>query len=259
MSTEKLYAEYRKWNKKNFTSEEGIIVGSDITQEWLLSWWLDHYRRHNEYPIAFVDFGMSEEMKKWCQQQGELVRLFVADIFVTPKDKMDPSSVQLMEKSCGDKFWASRNAWFKKPLACLQSPFSKSIWIDLDCEIRGSLKPLFELCDESLCIAKDVSSVPEKLVYNSGIFAFKKGLRVIEEWANAAFDRNYEFRGDQDILNVILQEQNLPVTEIPLLYNWSYCYKENSQVVVLHWHSPEGKDFISNQIGISYFKSFLDQ
>ncbi len=243
---EKLYADYRVWSKKNSTSEEGIIVGSDLTQEWLVPWWLSHYRKYNTHPVAFVDFGMSEEMKKWCQAEGELVRLFVADIFVAEKKQIDPSLALSMEKACGKEFWPSRDAWFKKPLACLQSPFDKSIWIDLDCEIRGSLKPLFELCGENLAIARDF--IPENPVYNSGVFAFKKGLRLIEKWADACFERNHEFRGDQDVLNALIQEQNIPLSEISPLYNWSRCHEENPEAAILHWHGPHGKAVISHQI-----------
>jgi hypothetical protein len=249
--TEKLYAEYRTWNTKNCTAEEGIIVGSDLTQEWLLPWWLAHYRRHNAFPIAFVDFGMSDAMKKWCQDHGELIRLYVADIFVTEKTEVHPSVILELERTYGKEFWPCRNAWFKKPLACLQSPFHKSLWVDLDCEIRGSLKPLFDLCDENPAMAEDPNSIPEDLIYNSGVFAFKKGLKLIEEWADASFERNHEFRGDQEILNTILRGQNIPITEIPLLYNWSRCYKENPQAIILHWHGLLGKVAISHQIAKS--------
>ncbi len=251
--TEKLYANYRKWCQKECTAQEGIIVGADLSQEWLLPWWHSHYRVHNAFPIAFVDFGMSDEMKKWCRSHGELIPLYVADIFVTEKSEMDPAFAAALEKAFGKEFWSLRNAWFKKPLAFLQTPFRKSLWIDLDCQIRGPLKPIFDLCNEDLAIAIDLSidasgGIP---VYNSGVVAFKKGLPVIEKWADDCFERNHAYRADQDILNAIIQEQNIPIAEIPPIYNWSRCKEENPHAVILHWHGPQGKATISHQIAMS--------
>jgi hypothetical protein len=56
-------------------SQSGIIVGCDANQEWLLPWWWDHYCKHNSYPVAFVDFGMSEAALAWCQEKGQCISL----------------------------------------------------------------------------------------------------------------------------------------------------------------------------------------
>jgi hypothetical protein len=244
-----LYAHYRKWRIENLNEKNGVVVGSDLTQEWLLPWWWEHYSAFHSYPVAFVDFGMSEEMKKWCRDRGELIPLYVADIFVAEKQEIEPFLVEQMENVCGKGFWPSRPAWFKKPLACLQSPFRKSIWIDLDCQIRGPLNELFELCEQCLAIAKD-GSQPDcsPVTYNSGVIVFKHGIPVIETWADQSFDRNREFRGDQDVLSAIIHEQNVKITEIPAIYNWSRCREPNPHALILHWHGPQGKGTIAHQI-----------
>ncbi|MBS0603812.1 MAG: hypothetical protein JSS60_02110 [Verrucomicrobia bacterium] len=247
--SEKLYANYRKWRSDECSAPEGIVVATDLNQEWLLSWWWENYRRHNSYPVAFVDMGMSEEIRSWCRQRGELIRLQVADIFVAEKEKMDPDRIAEIENVCGTEFWSCRSAWFKKPLACLQSPFLRSIWIDLDCQIRGSLKPLFDLADGNLAIAADLrftDSIPP--LYNSGVVAFKRGLKIIEEWASLSLDRNRDFFSDDDILNALIRQNRTPVAEIPSVYNWSRCCAKNPEAVVLHWHGPQGKSIIRHQI-----------
>jgi hypothetical protein len=238
-------SEYRRWGSGPCTAEKGIVVGSDMTQEWLLPWWWGHYTAFHAYPVAFVDFGMSIEMKKWCEERGTLIPLLVADIFVTDKHEIDPLLAKQMEDAWGKTFWSCRNAWFKKPLACLQSPFLHSIWIDLDCEIRGTIDALFDLCREHLAIAIG-SSHP--VSYNSGVVAFKHGLSVIETWANQAFERNHLVPGDQDVLNAIIHEQNVRIVEIPAVYNWSRCSTPNPEARILHWHGPQGKSVISHQI-----------
>jgi hypothetical protein len=241
----KLYPQYRRWRSDHLSEKSGIVVGADLTQEWLLPWWWKHYSTYNAYPVVFVDFGMSEKMKAWCLAHGEFIPLLVADIFVADKHEMDPALVEEMENVCGKKFWSCRHAWFKKPLACLQSPFHKSMWIDLDCQICGPVNRLFDLCEESLAIAKDTC---HSFSYNSGVMIFKHGLDLIETWADQAFKRNHEFRGDQDLLVAIIQEQNITITEIPAIYNWSRCSPANSDAVILHWHGPQGKSEITHQI-----------
>ena len=81
--------DYRKWRSGNFKQMDGIVVGADLTQEWLLPWWWSHYSRFNSLPVAFIDFGMSDEMKKWCQERGELIPLPVADIFVAKRKRIE--------------------------------------------------------------------------------------------------------------------------------------------------------------------------
>ncbi len=219
---------------------EGIVVGSDDRQEWLLPWWWENYRRHNSFPVAFVDFGLSERMKEWCRGRGELVSLRVADVFVKDRDEVEGSRVEEWEKAYGEGFWYSRKAWFKKPLACLRSPFQKSIWMDTDCEVLGKLDPLFEL--SGMAIAKD--QVNEG--YNSGVVVFQRDDPIIQEWVDLSFEKNGEFRGDQELLSVILQGKS--ICELPPIYNWSVGYGENPEAVICHWLGDMGKMALRNQI-----------
>lgn len=247
----KLYIQYRKWARSNEAKGDGVVVGSDLTQQWLLPWWWEHYRRFNAYPVTFVDLGMSNEMKQWCQERGTLVSLPVADIFVAEKSDVEPKLSEQWEGIYGNRFWPSRNAWFKKPAACLQSPYSRSIWIDLDCEIRGPLEALFGFCEtsEGLALAKEEhESTADQIGYNSGVVVFKQGIPLIESWADLAFDSNESFAGDQDVLSKIIHDQHLKIPQLPSIYNWSRCYGENPQAVILHWHGLYGKSYIHHQM-----------
>ena len=239
-----MYEQYRRWRQTALKCE-GIIVGADQTQEWLLPWWWENYRKHNTHPVAFVDFGMSAEKKEWCKERGEFISLFVADIFVAEKEEIEPSTLKEWEAQFGNKFWGCRNAWFKKPLACLQSPFKRSIWIDLDCEIRGSLQELFALNEIALVKMRD-----EPNIYNSGVTVFQHGLPLIEEWAHQSFEKNQFFRGDQELLSHILAEKKYPVKELPEIYNWSHCYGDNPEALIYHWHGEFGRSVIRHLMGI---------
>jgi hypothetical protein len=233
-------------------SHEGIIVGTDLTQEWLLPWWWSHYHSFNSYPVAFVNFGMSEEAKHWCCQHGELISLPHVELLVAEREEIEPHLVQQMEEACGNNFWSSRNAWFKKPLACLHSPFAKSIWIDLDCQVRGSLSPLFA-SEEPFALAEEESDLPP--CYNAGVIVFKHGINWIEEWAKRCLLQHQQFRGDQDVLNAIIKEHELMILTLPALYNWSRLKGKHPEAVIWHWHGPQGKNEIAYQITRANLKS----
>ena len=85
---------YRTWRKTGLFDEDGVIVGSDANHEWLLVWWWENYSRFNSLPVAFVDFGMSPESRKWCQERGLIVDLIVENDFVATREQMNPAPQQ---------------------------------------------------------------------------------------------------------------------------------------------------------------------
>lgn len=242
------YSLYQRWSLKNPVAQNGVIVGTDIAQQWILPWWWHHYHQFNTYPITFIDFGMSNEAKKWCQKRGNVVPLPVPDIYVKGKQTVVPSLAHQWEHVLGTDFWDRRNGWFKKPLACLLSPYLNSIWIDLDCEIRGSIQELFSYCNSpaGFSVAKDLHDpLSNKKGYNSGVIAFKRGIPLFETWATQAFECNHLYAGDQDILTHLISQNNIIIEELPQIYNWSRYNEQSSKVKILHWHGRHGKAVIS--------------
>lgn len=225
---------------------EGIIVGSDQTQEWLLSWWWENYRRHNHYPVAFFDFGLSLQKKQWCLERGLLISLPIADIFVKDKEDVPLALIHKWENRYGENFWNARKVWFKKPLACLRSPFQKTVWLDLDCEVLGPLQFLFQVCahPSGIALAKDQIAP----TYNSGVIAFQRGAPVIKEWESQSLEKTDAFRGDQDLLSHIISDQNLSICELPSIYNWNVGYGINAHTVICHWLGEMGKTALRNQL-----------
>lgn len=226
---------------------DGILVASDQTLEWALPWWWKHYRKHNSHPVAFVDLGLSFEAKKWCKRRGRLIPLRVVDF----AEEVAPDKAREWEEKTGKMFWESRNAWFKKPLACLKSPFERTLWIDIDCEIRGSITPLFEYASSStgLAMAKEQLDFSRNYkAYNSGVIAFCQNHQLLQDWADACFTLNPHFRADDDIFAYMLSEKRIEIDELPPEYNWSRCLEENPNTVIQHWHGCHGKTVIKAQI-----------
>jgi len=246
----KPYKNYCKWNREKPLAKKGFIVAADLTQEWLLPWWWNHYSKYNDLPVAFIDFGLSKEMKEWCKKKGHYIPLLIPNIFVAEKDSFSSKHIQDWEKLHGTHFWESRNAWFKKPLACLQTPYETSIWMDLDCEVKGSLTPIFSLplSPSGISLAKEYHTPGHFDNVNSGVILFQKGISIIEDWARESLEENHAYVGDQDILYALILKKQIPIGDFPLIYNWSRFSNTNPDALVIHWHGNHGKSFILHQI-----------
>ena len=203
--------------------------------------------------MAFADFGLSKEKKKWCRARGELFPVHTPPFFVKDRIDVGDALAEEWESRCADTFWESREAWFKKPHACAHSPFELTLWMDLDCEITGSLEGIWAAFNEAsgVLLAKD-QGVPDQTysIYNSGVIAFRKNHPLILEWARQSIDRNGSFRGDQDLLSLIIAERQIPVGELPPIYNWSIGFGMRKDIVVYHWLGAAAKSVLRDQFAL---------
>lgn len=225
----------------------GVIVGADISQEWLLPWWWHHYQKHNTHPVAFFDFGMSFTKKQWCQERGTLIPLRMAN-FAKEKAEMAADSIEKLEKNFGSHFWDSRGAWFKKPFACLKSPFQKTIWIDLDCEVRAAVDGLFQ--GKELSMALDRFSLKKEKYpsFNSGVIAFRQNEPLVVEWAQFSLSHNHLFRGDDEVFSWMTDNKGYEIPVLDPKWNWSRLLGESEKALIFHWHGPMGKFVIRHAI-----------
>ena len=242
--------------------KQGIVVGCDRNQEWLLPWWWKHYSEHNTYPVVFMDFGLSPEALAWCKERGTCVDLSTVD----PKQflKIPESPIkEKWESRCGPELWNERHAWFKKPFACFYSPFESSIWLDLDCEVRGDLAPIFNCLGlgAEIAISKESQSIqelhqnlgfllPGEINYNSGVIAFKKGA-AIDFWLEQTVCHNEQFIGDQQALSRAIFLKPFSLVELPAAFNWSPAEGQNDQATIVHYHGGHFKQEIANQLNVT--------
>ncbi len=240
---------------------KGIVVGSCGVTEWLLAWWYHHYALHNSYPITFVDFGMSEKAKAFCKEKGNLIPL-KSENFVIQKESVEEHLRELWEKIYSKEFWPCRKAWFKKPLAMHLSPYEETLWLDLDCEVRGPLNPLFDHLENNplkISVAKEPEKVqvfelekglilPGEITFNSGVVAFSKHSPVIAEWVEKSLKSNHKYIGDQHILSRILFNKDFTFKELSPLFNWNMRLGPNPEALVLHFVGPSGKAQIQEKI-----------
>lgn len=223
----------------------GVLVGADERQEWLLPWWWTHFSQWSSDPVCFVDFGLSVKMKEWCRTRGLLIRPQFPPLFVRDREEVEPKVYGEWEARYPDTFWTAREAWFKKPQACLSSPFEKTFWLDLDCQVVASIEGIWRGWD-TMALAKDFS--PSAALYNSGVIGFRKNHPLIAAWASQALERNGLFRSDQDLLYQIIRERNEPIFELSPLYNWAVGFGEKPDVAIYHWLGDAAKAALKREI-----------
>lgn len=256
--------------------DSGVIVAATHHIEWLLPWWWVNYKAHNDLPVAFFDLGLTDKAKEWCKKRGQLISLNVPDSLVFGKDKVDPLLAAKWEKVIGSGVWDVRLKWFKKPFVFTESPFSKTIWIDLDCEVKTSLRPLLSFAENEtgICLGKEPEAFqkgcqslglafPEEVTYNSGVVIYKKGAPILNRWKEEVLTRNNLYIGDQEALSRILFLEKPSFTELPPEYNWDRGLGPNPNALIFHWHGQKGKQMILEQIkaltslGLTDFQELL--
>jgi hypothetical protein len=220
--------------------ERGVIVGCDEQLEWALPWWWKHYSAHNRYKVAFFDFGMSPKAAAWCKERGVLLSIPFPEIVL--KTEKEREWIPFY----GQNIPTSRIAWFKKPFAALHTPFPLTLWLDLDCQVKSSLDPLFSylLLGAQIALLKYPTSQWMKQGekhYNSGVLVFQQGAKIIKEWAELSLELATEFPGDEEVLSRAINLYNPPLIEIPSIYNWFYDLPPNPNSVIEHFTGPGGK------------------
>jgi hypothetical protein len=235
--------------------DRGVLVGCDQAQEWLLPWWWSHYIETNSMPVAFADFGMSDEGKKWCSSRGELLQIPLSGLKVATKDQIEPDTLKDWSKFISP-FWNSRAAWFKKPFAFLYTPFYQTLWLDLDCEVLGPLDLVYSYIDPiskmGLVRTGDLENTEDGALYNAGVIVFEKDSPLLQPWADFSVFHNHRFMSDQDALSQLIFDGKYKVGDLPEIYNWRVIRGIHLGAVIIHWASLWGKEYIRKYGGLKH-------
>ncbi|MDP6585262.1 MAG: hypothetical protein QF535_11430, partial [Anaerolineales bacterium] len=212
------------WVSLDPSIKRSVVTGCDVRHEWMLPWWYNHYTKYNKCKIYFADFGMSAQMIKWCSAKGGYIDL---------------------------RWTHRRRQWFKKPFAMLACPAKKVFWIDLDCEIRGSIDPLFAYAGNKLALTLDPHNpwVKHTDCIASGIVGTNHGNKLISTWAERCLTTR--LRGDQEVLNELVRDKHRQLVSImPPEYQWLRLDGENPDALIMHWTGARGKNMIRVSMGL---------
>ena len=222
---------------------KGVLIAVDNQLEWMLPWWWHHYRHTNSAPVCCIDLGLSSSMQKWVEKRATLIPFTAASF------SFSSSLLETWEQNYFGNVAAQRQVWWKKPFALALTPFSQTIWLDIDCEVKKDLEPLFHykfaLCKEteaSRARAINLGLIEKNaLLCNSGVIAFEKNHPLIQKWCSHIATHYSYHMGDQEVLSAMLTKEKIEITFLPQIYNWRKISVIPEDVAIIHHVSLAGK------------------
>lgn len=203
-----------------------FLTGCDKNTEWMLDWFVKNYKKHNDTPLIFANFGVSE------QKQSELALYGFADIIDMPVQK--------------------GKGWFYKPRAMIEaSKLSNEVcWLDTDIHILGDMSGIFDYVENNkLCMVEDKpwSARRGEKWHNSGVVAFRGVPDILALWEKES--SNNPSVGDQEILHEMVRstpmERMMNISDAPNKYNWLRLQimdgQDSPNKLAMHWTGPKGK------------------
>jgi hypothetical protein len=210
--------------------DEAFLTGCDESHEWMLPWFFKNYKKHCNKPLIFSDFGLSNLGRAIVRKNVHAV--------------MNLGEIEEYN-------------WFRKPLSMWKSPSKKTVWIDLDCEIKENIDDIFDLLEPNkLAMVEDKPWTKRRghKWHNSGVVGFIDKPIILSQWCGAVRKYYKEEKGDQEVLDRILT----PITklsciaDLPNEYNVMRLQTEldgyNGKIKIMHWTGEKGKDKIRGML-----------
>jgi len=203
-----------------------FLTGCDKNTEWMLEWFVKHYKKHNDTPIIFANFGVSNEKLAELNMYG-----FYAIIDMP------------IQKGQG---------WFYKPKAMLEAAeLSEEVcWVDTDIHTLGDMSGIFDYVeDNKLCMVEDKpwSARRGEKWHNSGVVAFRGVPDILRKWEKECSNKPQV--GDQEVLHEMMRitpmMRMMHISDAPNKYNWLRIQlmdgQDSPNKVAMHWTGPKGK------------------
>jgi hypothetical protein len=236
---------------------KGVMVATDKNLEWMLPWWIYHFKKHCDLPIAFVDLGMSEEKKTFCKDHGTLIGIEPKEFAFDPNRIKELTNHGVFDLSNLSNVLATRNAWLLKPFALLASPFKKTLWMDIDCEVLQSIDNLFS--DSAfVCLKESEASletnIKRKMIpqmskyYSSGLMLYEKNHPVLLAWAKELEENPGYYLGDQTALSVIIHNFNYSIDTFSEEEHRLYNEEIFESTIICHYYGIDGKKEVIRKI-----------
>ncbi|PCI77178.1 hypothetical protein COB21_03325 [Candidatus Aerophobetes bacterium] len=230
--------------------DQGIITGCDYKQEWMLKWWLYHAKKNSRLPLSVIDFGMSKSAKIFLQSRVHIIDGSKAlNPFLKPSSYIFPSN---WPENWKQDATSQRPFYFAKILATQLSPYTQSLWVDVDCKIIENPIGAFAYIDEAqgLSMALDDPQTalrwkkenlirPVSIAYQAGVIAFNKNSPLMEKWRSLCINLYNKEYSEQTALSNHLLENNLCINTMPSFFN-HLRPQENIRASIAHyggqWH-----------------------
>jgi hypothetical protein len=202
-----------------------FITGADKNCQWLLPWFITKFNKHNGgIPLVVCDFGLEEKALNWLSKKNIEV-----------------------QKTDGAK------GWFFKPTALRSVEGEQKFWIDVDIEIRGSIKEVFQYIQPNKLATSTDRWHSWGCKYQTGIVGVEGDPKILQEWEVKCQNPTGPYsRGDQELLWDLTKDDASNICNIPENFNWLRMSLErgeaNSDIRMVHWTGEAGKKVITKSI-----------
>lgn len=213
--------------------DKAFLTGCDKETEWMLDWWLKEYYRHNDTPVIFANFGLSETMLSYVKS--------IFDTVINLKPHYE-------------------KGWFLKPEAMVKASklAGKVCWIDTDCHVLTDISGVFDhTVPNKLSMAEDKpwSARRGSTWHNSGVVAFEGCPPVLKDWMMRVHMK--PMVGDQEVLHEMMGDdplrRHIYIEDLPNEYNWLRIQlmrdeQDSPDKKIVHWTGQIGKKHIKELI-----------
>ncbi|WP_194848520.1 hypothetical protein [Candidatus Neptunochlamydia vexilliferae] len=238
------------WDHNDDGSGDGVIIAADENQEWMLKWWWENYSKENAFPVTFFDLGMSKSARLWCGSKGDVIPFAFPDGWIKPREAITSDEIEEWEKKYQGDLWEGRTQWFCKPYVLLRSPYVRTVWMDLDCEVRSSIAELFDYCNEGDGFSILKLSLENLDLFSAGVVVSKRLSPVTKKWAENIYHENHKHFGDENVLIETLNKEKFKITPYPLIYNWPTIIPQSCKTVIRHHIGGYGKTKILGGLSV---------
>lgn len=237
-----------EWNSTNYQGGDGILIATDMNQEWMLKWWWNHYSKHNDSPVTFCDIGMSNSARKWCASKGNVISFSLQELSISQKENIPPHVQKEWESIHSERIWDCRLQCLQKPFFILQSPYDRTIFVDTDCKVNNSLTPLFSLCNADDGISMVQMELSKATIVHSGVIVARRNAPAFSNWAQTILENHQTISCDEQGLILAQQKTPFKINPLPIEYNFINYWKTDSPMQVNHYSGVHGKREILKQI-----------
>lgn len=198
-----------------------FITGCDASTEWMLPWFVETFKKHNDIPLMIMDFGMEGS---WYPEMRKSVR------------------------------GGNEMGWFKKPRAMrIASAFADQVcWLDTDCEVLGDISGIFSYIKPqklSMVIDRPWTKRRGETWHNSGVVGYEGCPGILTDWELTCATQPVQ--GDQEVLHMMLDtplKRISLIEDVPNRFNVLRIQHLDNDVpsnpLIYHWTGRKGKDHI---------------
>ena len=206
--------------------DRAFVTGCDSSQEWMLPWFFEKYKKFSKTPLVFANFGVKD------------------------LDSIKPHVHAIM-----DLTKIKEKGWFKKPKAMINCPAKRTVWLDTDCEVVNNVDGIFNLLEPNkLNMIEDRPWTKRRgeIWYNSGVVGFIDKPVILYEWAKKV--EQMPTVGDQEVLHSMLNpiSQITYINPLPNEYNVMRIQLEHDEykgkIKIVHWTGRKGKEKIRSMM-----------